>query len=120
MRSPDNKNSETLSLGGAIYKRKWRHSGQLEHLHEALFFYLEAYKRNPQQDMGYAGVNAAFILDLLADRLKIIAARSGSQVGEAERLQRGGVGIPAAYGEGNTHARSQAQCHIIPAGRLLG
>ena len=88
LRNPDNKNSETLSLGGAIYKRKWRNSGQLEHLHESLFFYLEAYKRNPEQDMGYAGVNAAFILDLLADRLKIIAARSGSQVGEAERLQR--------------------------------
>jgi predicted acylesterase/phospholipase RssA len=88
LRNPDNKNSETLSLGGAIYKRKWRNSGQLEHLHESLFFYLEAYKRNPEQDMGYAGVNAAFILDLLADRLKIIAARSGSQTGEAERLQR--------------------------------
>lgn len=88
LRNPDNKNSETLALGGAIYKRKWRNSGQLEHLHEALFFYLEAYKRNPEQDMGYAGVNAAFILDLLADRLKIIAARSGSKVGEAERLQQ--------------------------------
>ena len=87
LRNPDNKNSETLSLGGAIYKRKRRHSGQLEHLHEALFFYLEAYKRNPEQDMGYAGVNAVFILDLLADRLKIIAARSGSQMGETERLQ---------------------------------
>ncbi|MFZ2405357.1 MAG: pYEATS domain-containing protein [Methylobacter sp.] len=88
LRDPDNNNSETLARGGAIYKRKWQTFGQLENLNEALFFYLAAYERNPEQDMGYGGVNAAFILDLLADRLKTIAFRSGAQVGEAERLQQ--------------------------------
>ena len=88
LRESDNINSKTLALGGAIYKHRWRTSGQLEDLHESLFFYLAAYKRNPEQDMGHSGVNAAFIMDLLADRLKTIAAHSGAQLAESERLQR--------------------------------
>lgn len=88
LRNRDNIDSETLALGGAIYKRKWQTSGQLEDLHESLFFYQAAYERNPVQDMGYGGINAAFIMDLLADRLKAIAARNNAQAAESERLQR--------------------------------
>ncbi len=33
------KDAETLALGGAIYKRRWEQSGQLEDLHQSLAFY---------------------------------------------------------------------------------
>lgn len=88
LRDPQNINAETLSLGGAVYKRKWQQFGQMEDLHESLSFYRSAFKRNPEQDMGYGGINAAFILDLLANRAKHIAQRSGSALSEVERLKR--------------------------------
>lgn len=84
LRDSTNINAETLSLGGAVYKRKWQHFGQLEDLIEALFFYRAAFERNPQQDKGYGGVNAALILDILADRTKQIARRSGIKLDENE------------------------------------
>lgn len=88
LRNPSNKNAETLCLGGAAHKIKWQQFGQTEDLYESLSFYRAAFERNPQEDMGYGGVNAAFILDLLADRANSIARRSGTSSGEAERLQK--------------------------------
>lgn len=88
LRNPNNKNAETLGLGGAIYKRKWQQFGQLEDLHESLSFYRTAFERNRQQDMGYGGINAAFILDLLENRARLIARRSGTSLNEAQRLQK--------------------------------
>ncbi len=73
LRSPHNNNPETLSLGGAIYKRKWENRGRLDDLYESLTLYRAAFERNPEQDAGYGGGNAAFILQLLADRSKVIA-----------------------------------------------
>ncbi len=87
LRNPSNKNSETLRLGGAVHKMKWQQFGQTEDLDESLSFYRTAFERNPQEDMGYGGVNAAFILDLLADRASNIARRSGTSSGEANRLK---------------------------------
>ena len=88
LRSPENISAETLGLGGAIYKRKWQKFGQLEDLHESLFFYRAAFERNRQQDMGYGGANAAFILDLLANRAHGIARRNGTSSDEAQHLQK--------------------------------
>ncbi|NOZ54787.1 MAG: patatin family protein [Gammaproteobacteria bacterium] len=68
---------ETLGLGGAIYKRKWEYGGLLEHLQQALMFYLAAWNFDPKVDGGWGGVNAAYVLDLLAARAGIVAARSG-------------------------------------------
>ncbi len=84
LRDSTNRNAETLALGGSIYKRKWQHFGQLEDLIEALFFYRAAFERNPQQDKGYGGANAALILDILADRAKQITRRSGIKLNESE------------------------------------
>lgn len=86
LRDPSTRDSETLALGGAVYKRLWEHRGQLEHLHEALAFYRAAHERNPEQDMGYGGINAAYILDLLAARVRGIAARTGTSTAYAEEL----------------------------------
>ena len=68
---------ETLGLGGAIYKRKWEYCGLLEHLQQALVFYLAAWEFNPEVDKGWSGVNAAYVMDLLAARAGKVAARSG-------------------------------------------
>ncbi len=88
LRNKSNSNTETLCLGGAVHKIKWQQLGQTEDLYESLSFYRAAFERNPQEDMGYGGVNAAFILDLLADRASSIARRSGTSSGEADRLQK--------------------------------
>jgi predicted acylesterase/phospholipase RssA len=82
---------ETLALGGAVYKRRWEHDGQLDHLHQAFAFYFGAWHESPALDMGYGGVNAAYILDILAWRVGMLARRSGESrdLGrESERLKR--------------------------------
>ena len=88
LRDPSNKNSETLALGGAIHKRMWEYGGQLEHLYEALSFYRAAYQRSPEADRGYGGVNAAYILQLLASRSRTVAKRSGTPPVEANKLDK--------------------------------
>jgi predicted acylesterase/phospholipase RssA len=58
---------ETLGLAGAIYKRKWELTDQERDLEEALQFYDRGYRTGTTEDYGWTGINAAFILDLLAD-----------------------------------------------------
>lgn len=87
LRDPANNNAETLALGGAIYKRTWEHKGQLEHLYEALSFYRTAYERNPDADLGYGGINAAYILQILSSRAQTVARRSKTGSKEAEDLE---------------------------------
>src|SRR5262249_42702750 len=103
-------------LAGAIHKRKWEVDGQRLHLERALFYYLRGYAQgapegsradvlrylhdNPgcqlraDDDQGYNGINAAFVLDVLAQQEQEEARRAGltSEVahsrGEAARLMR--------------------------------
>ncbi len=79
---------ETLALGGAVYKRMWEYYGGIEFLHESYAYYRAAYDYNPYYDMGYGGVNAAFVLDILAARAKEVARRSGTAESENARLQQ--------------------------------
>lgn len=88
LRNTETTDSETLALGGAVYKRMWESNGQLEHLYEALSFYRAAYERNPEQDRGYGGVNAAYIFDVLAARARAAARRSGTQAVEAQKFEK--------------------------------
>ena len=88
LRNPDNKNAETLALGGAIYKRLWEFKGQLDSLYESLGFYRAAHERNPEQDMGYGGINAAYLLDVLAARAEKLEKRSGIKAKEAGKLRK--------------------------------
>jgi predicted acylesterase/phospholipase RssA len=62
------KNQETLGLAGAIYKYRWEIEGQRSHLDRALAFYLRGYTQGVARDDGYTGINAAFVLDLIADQ----------------------------------------------------
>ena len=86
LRDAANRFPETLRLGGAVFKRKWEFDGQLEHLIEALALYRTAYEIDPIADKGYGGVNAAFILDLLAARARIRTLRSHTGEREAGLL----------------------------------
>jgi predicted acylesterase/phospholipase RssA len=64
----DTDNQETLGLAGAIFKRKWEVDGQRENLERSLAYYRRGYQQGVLKDDGYTGINAAFILDLLASR----------------------------------------------------
>jgi predicted acylesterase/phospholipase RssA len=75
LRDPNCDDPETLGQAGAIYKRQFAASGRLDDLRAALHFYQRGWISNPEQDMGYCAVNAAFILDRLAYQSRIGAAR---------------------------------------------
>jgi predicted acylesterase/phospholipase RssA len=62
----ETKNQETLGLVGAIYKRKWEIDNQKSQLERALLYYLRGYREGAANDQGYTGINAAFVLDILA------------------------------------------------------
>jgi predicted acylesterase/phospholipase RssA len=59
---------ETLGLAGAIYKSKWDSFGQKPDLELSAEYYLRGYREGGRQDLGYTGINAAFVLDLLASQ----------------------------------------------------
>jgi predicted acylesterase/phospholipase RssA len=61
------KNQETLGLLGSIYKRKWEVDNFRVNLERSLYYYLRGYQQGPVNDQGYTGINAAFILDKLAN-----------------------------------------------------
>src|SRR6266545_4872020 len=50
LRDPATNDAETLSLGGAIYKRRWETAGHLEYLNEALAFYRAGWERGQADD----------------------------------------------------------------------
>jgi predicted acylesterase/phospholipase RssA len=56
-----------LSLAGAIEKRWWEVDGNIAHLERALGYYYSAFDIDAMTaEDGYPGVNAAFLLDLIA------------------------------------------------------
>lgn len=65
----DSSSPETLGLAGAIHKRLWQVRNDKSELETALYFYRrghEADRANAFEKQGYPGINAAFVLDLLA------------------------------------------------------
>jgi predicted acylesterase/phospholipase RssA len=63
----ETRNQETLGLAGAIYKQKWELTAQERYLEVSLAFYYRGYLQGVANDYGYTGINAAYVLDLLAD-----------------------------------------------------
>lgn len=88
LRNDQNIDSETLALAGAIFKRKWEQKRQEKHLYDALAFYRAAYERNPSQDKGYGGINAAFLLDILASRAHAVSFRTRTPPKDADEFTR--------------------------------
>lgn len=107
--------TETLGLAGAIFKRKWEVDGQRQNLERSLFYYLKGYSQSAPlaqradvleylakhpssvfdatQDRGYNGINAAFVLDLLAAQEQAEAGRVGftAQVATKRREQASAI-----------------------------
>ncbi|RJQ46111.1 MAG: patatin family protein, partial [Nitrospiraceae bacterium] len=100
LRKEETDDPETLALGGAVYKRMWEYRGQIEHLHESLAFYRAGWHASlkpepgsdkapsPPRDYGYSAVNAAYILDVLASRARVLSKRTGTRSEEAEKYAR--------------------------------
>lgn len=61
------KNQETLGLAGAVNKLLWEYTGRESHLEASLAFYRRGYVQGVRSDFGYTAINAALILDVLAD-----------------------------------------------------
>ena len=59
-------NQETLGLCGAIFKRHWEVDAREQHLERSLAYYQRGYDEGAASDGGYTGINAAYVLDLLA------------------------------------------------------
>src|SRR6185436_8407757 len=68
---------ESLGLRGAVYKRMWQVHGQSADLTRACGYYLQGYAMGPENDQGYTGINAAFVLELLAREAAIEASKTG-------------------------------------------
>jgi predicted acylesterase/phospholipase RssA len=82
-------NQETLGISGAIYKRKWELDNQKQQLERALSYYQRGYEQGPAKDQGYTGINAAFVLDLLAHQEEEEARKANmpSEVAKQRREQ---------------------------------
>lgn len=76
------KNQETLGQAGAIYKRRWELTAQQRDLETSLAYYYRGYQQGVATDQGYTAVNAAFVLDLLADIESVVAGPAPTAAAE--------------------------------------
>jgi predicted acylesterase/phospholipase RssA len=79
---------ETLGLIGAIYKRKWELDNQRENLEQSLVYYLRGYEQGARNDQGYTGINAAYILDRIANLEEAQAKKAGRELIATEARER--------------------------------
>ncbi len=78
---------ETLGIAGAVFKAQWEAFGQRSHLLKSLALYSRGWQQGTQDD-GYTGINAAYLLDLIAYQEESEAKRSGFVSSEAERRRK--------------------------------
>ncbi|HKS29268.1 MAG TPA: patatin-like phospholipase family protein [Pyrinomonadaceae bacterium] len=83
---------ETLGQAGAIHKRMWEIDAQKQHLERSLNFYRRGYKAKTSEDEdydnGWTGINAAYVLDLLAFQEEREAESAGAVSESAEARRR--------------------------------
>jgi predicted acylesterase/phospholipase RssA len=84
------KDQETLGLAGAIFKRQWELTGQERHLETSAAYYWRGYEQGVESDFGYTGINAAFVLDQLADA-ECPEGKLSSPSAESARVRRQGA-----------------------------
>jgi len=63
----DSTGAETLGIAGAIYKHKWELDAKSSDLESAAWCYQRGYEQRDDPNHDYAGVNAAFVCDQLAE-----------------------------------------------------
>lgn len=91
----DGKISDANILGvlGSIFKKKWKYNNHTGHLYQSLNYYLEGYRvaeskkgeHRKVSDIGYCGINLAFVYDLLA-RLETFKMKK-NEVGYTSKFQ---------------------------------
>jgi predicted acylesterase/phospholipase RssA len=59
---------ETLGLAGAVFKYRWRYAGQRRDLERSFSYYDRGARQPLAGDYGYTRINAAFVLDLIAQQ----------------------------------------------------
>jgi predicted acylesterase/phospholipase RssA len=87
-----NESCETLGLRGAIHKRMWEFSGQEDALYAAARYYLRAWREDATADKhidkGYGGVNAAYLMDVMASlEQSVVAAQAAPAAGWAAQAR---------------------------------
>jgi len=78
-------NQETLGIAGGIHKRRFEIDGRRQHLELSLYLYERGYAQGFKGDNGYTGINAAFVLDLLANDEEAEATKAGMNSPNAQR-----------------------------------
>ena len=68
------KNQETLGIAAAILKNRFEMEGQKQHLENSLTYYMRGYRVGIESDYGYTAINAAYVLDLLANQEASVGA----------------------------------------------
>jgi predicted acylesterase/phospholipase RssA len=82
---------EVLGLAGAIWKRRFDMSTQKRDLERSAAYYTRGFEQGAAQDQGYTGINAAFVLDLLAELEEADVRATGQEAPSAkQRRQRAG------------------------------
>src|SRR5262249_21033124 len=78
---------ETLGLAGAIYKRRFEIGAQARDLERSAYYYERGFSQGTTEDHGYTGINAAYVLDWLADQESIPGWQppDGADVARARR-----------------------------------
>ena len=76
-------------MAGAVFKRKWEVDGQKQTLERSLSYYEQGYQEGPVNDCGYTGLNAAYVLDLLAclEETQAIDAGTTSEIARERQSQ---------------------------------
>ena len=69
---------ETLGIAGSICKSRWEIDGQVQHLERSRAYFLRGCQEGVTGDYGYCAINAALVLDILADLESVAAERSGA------------------------------------------
>ncbi len=82
------RDNETLGLAGAIYKRMWQVDTDKEHLERSFAYYNRGFEQGPETDFGYTGINAAYVLDLLASLEERYAVDTGTSSPTAEARRK--------------------------------
>jgi predicted acylesterase/phospholipase RssA len=85
---------DTLGVAGEVYKQKWHTTGDREDLAKALAKYQQGALLGVSADQGFTAINAAFVLDLIAELDRVEAAndvnlqeRNNQRRQEASRLR---------------------------------
>ena len=85
---PSDRTAETFGIAGAILKRLWEVDARQGDLEAALAFYRRGFEHEDDADRWYAGVNAAFVSDQLADLEQHDGDRAQWLKADAERIRK--------------------------------